>query len=268
VAEFWSEKPESAAQYGPDVRSRPFDPAEHRILDADSPEAKKLLARFSGEDVTKPEDYDEIAAEHFMFPTKEWADFLRANGYDATKFGSDYAFLRAAPLRIQDLKFPKPEGAATGKPIEFDAYRATTEPEFRPNPGRGTFFSPEATSEFGEHIFSARVRFKNPLVVTDGIEAAKILNRPVLARRYENLLSGMNETGETPLGVGAPGSDPFQKADADLARHARAAGYDGIIFSEHDDLNPTQYMAIGPKTVSNVQKVGKFNWKNATVEKQ
>jgi hypothetical protein len=26
--------------------------------------------------------------------------------------------------------------------------------------------------------------------------------------------------------------------------------------------------AIGPKTVSNVQKVGKFNWKNATVEKQ
>jgi hypothetical protein len=88
----------------------------------------------------------------------------------------------------------------------------------------------------------------------------------VLAKRYENLLSGMSETGETPLG--AEGTEPFQKADADLARHARAAGYDGIIFSEHDDLNPTQYMAIGPKTVSNVQKVGKFNWKNATVEKQ
>ena len=222
---------------------------------------------------------DAEAGVSYEFPLQQFKDndfnlretLKRAERREFEPHGAiDLKFQRRfiEPIPIQDLKFPKPEGAATGKPIEFDAYRATTEPEFRPNPGRGTFFSPEATSEFGEHIFSARVRFKNPLVVTDGIEAAKILNRPVLARRYENLLSGMNETGETPLGVGAPGSDPFQKADADLARHARAAGYDGIIFSEHDDLNPTQYMAIGPKTVSNVQKIGKFNWKNATVEKQ
>jgi ribosomal protein S18 acetylase RimI-like enzyme len=522
VAEFWSQSKKSAEQYGPNLRVRTFNPEEHRILDADSLAAERLVAEFSGEKIATPEDYQEISAEHFMFPTPEWAKFLRSHGYDATKFGNDYAFLRETPgeragalikeqearplsapeenirdaeelrgwakgagkgtenarmagaiaeeidegvmqpiflrdsegkilsaaaidedpvsgdmhvayiathpelgrrghattlldqaferardaqvgltlsptaqsagfwrrmgahplphdefgwtaqevaartpgapglakpgkvqtiqakggpgklqdvgvvtavlpskvagkeilelrtpegytsrmafdkgrfnvgdtirgtkvplrellrgageekpaaprepgtvtefrterpISIMDLKAPVPK-ATTGQPVEFDAYRASMEPQIGPRGERGTFFAPEATPEHGEHIFSARLRFENPLVVRDGVEAAKFFNRPGLAEKYENVLSGMSESGEEPM----TGTGGWDALDKELIEHARAHGYDGIIFTEHDDLNPTQYIALKESAIGQVRSIGKFNWKTGMVD--
>jgi hypothetical protein len=167
------------------------------------------------------------------------------------------------PIPMLDLKAEIPK-AAIGEPVTFEAYRTQDRPTFGGRPERGTFFSPEATAEHGPHVFHATLHFENPLVVTDGVEAAKILKRPGLAQKYENLLSGMNETGEEVAGPEDEGR--FFDADKELAEHARAAGYDGIMFDEHDGLNPTQYIALKPEAIQNVRKIGKFNWKNMMVE--
>lgn len=147
--------------------------------------------------------------------------------------------------------------------MDIPAYRATTDEQFRHNQQRGTFFSPEATPEFGDHIYSADLHFDNPLAVQDGAEAARQLGDEKLAAEYEDVLSGWDSKKDAPLEEPA---EAFDEADRKLAALARKAGHDGIVFREHDDLNPVQYVSLKPETVGKIDKVGKFDWKTATVQ--
>src|SRR5208337_2478430 len=164
---------------------------------------------------------------------------------------------------VEKLAYPPvPVGAKTGVPLTLHAYRATTEPEFRANEVRGTFFSPEATPEFGEYIYRARLEFKNPLVVNDGTDAAKVLGDRKLAQGYEAVLSGWDSEKDAPLEAY---NDAYEKTDKQLAALARKAGYDGIVFREHDDLNPVQYIVLDPKAIAHVENVGRYDWRTMKV---
>lgn len=171
------------------------------------------------------------------------------------------------PIPVQELRFDQPKGAETGKPITIDAYRASTEPQFRPNESRGTFFAPEATPEFGNHIYRAKLKFDNPLVGEDGAELARSLGDEALAKRYEDLLSGWDSEKDAPLeGTEFEGTLPiWNKADADLVKLARKSGHDGIVFFGHDDLNPVQYIAVDPKAID-ATKVGEFDSASGKVQ--
>lgn len=165
---------------------------------------------------------------------------------------------------IDELKYPEVSiKAKTGEPITIDAYRASTHPEFRTNEKRGTFFSPEATPEHGDHIYRAKLQFKNPLVADDGVAAAKALGDEKLAARFEQILSGVDKNDQPLSGTTLK---DWEEMDSRLAKAAKAAGHDGVVFHGHDDLNPVQYMALDPKAITNAEKVGKFDWTDARVK--
>lgn len=151
--------------------------------------------------------------------------------------------------------------AYSGDPITLHAYRASTKSTFTPE--AKTFFAPEATPEFGDHVYRAQLDFKNPLIVDSGIEAAKHLGDGALAQKYESLLSGWDSEKDEPLKMD---DKTWEKADKQLTALAKEAGYDGIVFHGHDDLNPVQYMVVDPKAITSHEKVGKYNWSTLKVE--
>jgi len=168
-----------------------------------------------------------------------------------------------APVDIRDLKYPPVKDAETGKPVTIHAYRASDHPEFRTNEERGTFFSPEATPEHGNHIYRAKLEFKNPLVAEDGMKLAADFGDHALAKKYEGLLSGWDSDEDKPLDL------PYEKwgeADKELAALAKESGHDGIVFTAHDDLNPVQYIAVDPKAITKSEKVGQYSWSSLKVE--
>lgn len=165
-------------------------------------------------------------------------------------------------VSLTDLIAPKPKGMKTGKPLTVEAYHCSMDGDFRFREQDGTFFSPEATPEFGSNVYHATVSFKNPLVTTDGAEAAKVFGDKKLAEDYENLLEGVDNKGEALMG---DTSGVWLGVDTRIASLARSAGYDGIVFTDHDDLNPMQYMALNQNVISGLKKVGVYDWKTTTV---
>lgn len=164
---------------------------------------------------------------------------------------------------VQDLKVEWPPDMKTGEPVVIDGFHAENSDKITPS-ARGTFFAPQATPEFGNQILKARVDLKNPLVASDGAAAARQLGDEGLAPRFENLLSGMDAAGRQPSSSTNISDDWFE-ADNELANLARRAGYDGLIMTAHDDLNPKQVMVTDPRAVQNVQRVGTFNWQTGNV---
>lgn len=147
--------------------------------------------------------------------------------------------------------------AKTGSPISFGAFHNSVHPVFKYRERDGVFFAPDVTAEFGDHAYHATLNFKNPLVAKDGVEAAKALGEKGLAKQYENLSSGVDEHDE-PL-VGDTYRELWQKADAEMATAARAAGHDGILYSDQDGLTPIQYQVLDKAVLENVRHIGKFN---------
>jgi len=134
----------------------------------------------------------------------------------------------------------------TGKPVSMTGYHVTDgDVKF----GRGgAFFSPEPTTEYGSKIVSAKLTFKNPLVVGDKVDAVHALLTGPEAERMEKMY-----IEDIPLGNVEDATAAYGEIDKAVAAAARAKGHDAIIYTTPDSLSSQEFQALNRETFSNVK---------------
>ncbi len=123
----------------------------------------------------------------------------------------------------------------TGRPCSFRAFHNTDTGDIKYGSG-GAFFAPEPTLDYGGQTLEVSLHFKNPLVVGDRVDAARIV-APSSARKIEATIVDDLPFASDPQAV-------YHKLDTMLAKAARKQGFDGIVYTDPASLSSQEYVAL------------------------
>ena len=121
--------------------------------------------------------------------------------------------------------------ARTGRPLRLDAWHCSSDGKIKYGAG-GAFFSEGPAGEYGDAAVLVRLSFENPLVVGDKDDAlAALSGKPVRAR-------GLDADGDALTRA-------IAKQDAEIARAARRAGHDALVYlNPGSSLSEHEYVAV------------------------
>lgn len=127
------------------------------------------------------------------------------------------------------------QAASTGRPLRLRAWHCTSRGGVKWGAG-GAFFAEDPTTEYGDVGIMVELAFRNPLVTGDKCDAAAALD-PALVPWVEGKL-------EESASIGGDSPRIYAEVDAALARLARRAGHDGIVYLRPYSLSQHEYAAL------------------------
>ena len=99
AAAFFSADPSAAAQYGKVLQKYEVDMSREKILDIDDRLTPRLVREGMGRGLEDPGDLEDTTVQAFMFPWKDWVDFLKSKGYTGTSIGMDLALFDTSRIK-------------------------------------------------------------------------------------------------------------------------------------------------------------------------
>lgn len=127
------------------------------------------------------------------------------------------------------------QAARTGAPLRLRAWHCSSRGGVKWGAG-GAFFAEDPTTEYGDVGIMAELTFRNPLVTGDKCDAAAALDPSLVAWVEEKLDESASIGGDSPR--------IYAEIDAALARLARRAGHDGIVYLRPYSLSQHEYAAL------------------------